>query len=134
MNFFKRKRTIRRYSEPKEYEGYITIPYGDLELPMDVQTLECVSVTTEDGTKSVQRLKAFCDFPILTENRDTQQKADRLWFQDKWFDCTSCRLSENTPLRHYTATFVELLDQEPAPSKDTEESEVDELEHGGSQE
>lgn len=115
MDFFRKKRTIRRYKEPKEDKGYITIPYDDLELPMGVQTLENVSVTTPDGTKFIQKLKVFCDYKILTEDIDKKQKADRLWFQDKWFDCTSCRLSENTPLRHYTATFIELLDQEPAP-------------------
>jgi hypothetical protein len=84
---------------------------------MDVQTLENASKTDADGTKFVQRLKVFCDFPILVENVQTQQKADRLWFQDKWFECISCRLSENTPLKHYTATFVECLDAETGPNE-----------------
>ena len=62
MNFLKRPHTLRRYSEPVFVKGYSSIPYEDLTLPMDVQTLEDITVTTPDGTESVQRLKVFCDF------------------------------------------------------------------------
>ena len=129
MNFLKRPHILRRYSEPKIVRGYSSIPYTDLTLPMDVQTMEDVVITTSDGSKSVQRLKVFCDSIILVENEVKQQKADRLWFQDTWFECKSSRLSENTPLRHWTATFVECLDHEPGPKvNDTEsEGETDEL-------
>ena len=130
MNFLKRPHTIRRYSKPTIVRGYSSIPYEDLTLPMDLQTLEDEVITTPDGSKSVQRLKVFCDSKILVESEAKQQKADRLLFQEKWFECKSCRLSENTPLRHYTATFIECLDQEPV--KDAEESEGTENEPGGS--
>lgn len=130
MNFLKRPHTLRRYSEPVYVKGYSSIPYKDLTLPMDVQTLEDVVITTPDGSKSVQKLKVFCDSEILVESEANQQKADRLWFQGKWFECKSSRLSENTPLRHYTATFIECLDQEPL--KNVEESEGTEDEPGGS--
>lgn len=130
MNFLKRPHTIRRYSKPTIVRGYSSIPFADLTLLMDVQTLEDIVITTPDGSKSVQRLKVFCDSQILVESEIKQQKADRLWFQEKWFECKSCRLSENTPLRHYTATFIECLDQEPI--KDAGESEGTEDESGGS--
>ena len=116
MNFFKKPYVLRRYSEPKIIQGYSSIPYEDSMLPMDIQTLEDQIITTPDGSKSVQRLKVFCDSIILVENEVKQQKADRIWFQDKWFECRSSRLSENTPLKHWTATFVECLDQEEAPN------------------
>lgn len=130
MNFLKRPHTIRRYSKPTIVRGYYSIPYVDLTLPMDVQTLEDVVITTPDGSKSIQRLKVFCDSEILIESEAKQQKADRLWFQEKWFECRSCRLSENTPLKHYTATFAECLDQEAV--EDAVESEGTENEPGGS--
>ena len=123
MRFFKRPHLIRRYLEPTEQDGWVSIPYEDMTLLLDVQTMSDAAVTTPDGTKSVQRLKVFCDSEILTENRHTQQKADRLWFQGKWFDCQSSRLSENTPLRHWTATFVECLDFEDPPSDETSGTE-----------
>lgn len=112
MRFLKKPYKIRRYFKPIFVKGYSSIPYKDLMFPMDVQTLEDIVITTPDGSKSVQKLKVFCDSEILVESEANQQKADRLWFQNKWFECKSCRLSENTPLRHYTATFIECLDQE----------------------
>lgn len=130
MNFLKKPHKIRRHSEPVYVKGYSSIPFEDLTLPMDIQTLEDVVITTPDGSKSVQKLKVFCDSEIFVESEAKQQKADRLWFQNKWFECKSCRLSENTPLRHYTATFIECLDQEPL--NDAEESGGTENELGGS--
>ena len=123
MNFLKKPHVLRRYLEPKIVRGYISIPYEDLTLPMDIQTLEDTVITTSDGSKSVQRLKVFCDSPILVESEAKQQKADRIWFQDTWFECKSSRLSENTPLKHWTATFVECLDQEEGPNDDKEGGE-----------
>lgn len=125
MNFFKRPHLLRRFSKPQNVQGYMTIPYTDMTLPMDVQTMEDKVRTTEDGSDSVQRLKVFCDFEIYPENGNKQQKADRLWFQNKWFDCQSSRLSENTPLRHWTATFVECLDQDDEAEADGGSPEED---------
>ena len=112
MDFLKKPHKIRRYSAPQYVGGYASIPYSDIVLKMDVQTMEDDVTKAPDGSKSAQRLKVFCDSEILVENQKKQQKSDRLFFQGKWFDCLSCRLSENTPLRHYTATFMECLSEE----------------------
>lgn len=118
MNFFKKPYTLRRFSPPKYVKGYSTIPYNDRTVLMDVQTLSDDIITTPDGSRAVKRLKVFCDSEILVEDTDKGQKADRIYFQGKWFDCRSSRLSDNTILRHYTATFVEILDNEPGPDKE----------------
>ena len=72
----------------------------------------------------------FCDHKILVEDEHSQQKADRLWFQEKWFSCRSSRLSENTPLRHWTAEFVECLDAEPGPDEGRGEHEESTVQAG----
>ena len=126
MNFLKRPHVLRRYSEPVNVRGYISTPYEDLTLPMDIQTLEDAVITTADGSRAVQKLKVFCDSIILVDNEARQQKADRIWFQDTWFECVSSRFSDNTPLRHWTATFVECLKQEAGPLINKTESEVGE--------
>ena len=138
MNFLKRPYTLRRYSTPVYSKGYSSIPYEDITLPMDVQTLQDMVETTPDGREAVQRLKVFCDSKILVEDEDHQQKADRIWFQDKWFECQSSRLSDNTPLRHWTATFVQCLDQDegpqpfvPTPPDPEENTEAQEQEDEG---
>lgn len=114
MILFKRRHILRRFSKPTYIRGYAATPYDDRELQMDVQTTEDAVLTTEDGSKSVQRLKVFCDEEIMVE-RSADQKADWLWFQGRWFSCASSRLVENTPLRHWVATFVECADQEEPP-------------------
>lgn len=115
MNFLKKRYRIRRYLEPVYIKGYSSIPFKDMTLMMDIQTMEDVVQTTPDGRISVQRLKVFCDSEIFVE--EGNQKADRIWFQGKWFECQSSRLSENTPLRHWTATFVQCLDSDDAPNE-----------------
>ena len=117
MDIFKRPHILRRFSKPVNEGGYIFNPYEDMKLPMDVQTLNNQASTTEDGTEAVQHLKVFCDFEIFTDNQDMQQKADMLWFQGKWFVCRQARLSENTPLRHWTCEFTESLEQEGPPQE-----------------
>lgn len=115
MNFFRKPYTLRRFSEPKIIRGYPSVLYEERTLLMDVQTMEDAVITESDGSRSVQRLKVFCDEEVLVENTVRKQKADRLWFQGKWFECRASRLSENTPLRHWTSTFVECLDQDAGP-------------------
>lgn len=119
MIFFKKNYTLRRYLDPIYIQGYSSIPYEDKTLPMDIQTLEDTVETTEDGSRAIQRLKVFCDYKILVEDEHKKQKADRVWFQGKWFECQSSRLSDNTPLRHWTATFIQCLDAEEGPKEDT---------------
>lgn len=121
MDFFRKPHTLRRYMEPKIVRGYPSIPYEDLTFPMDVQTMEDAVITEGDGSRSVQRLKVFCDDEILVEDTAKKQKGDRIWFQGKWFECRSSRLSENTPLRHWTSTFVECPDQECGPREGSDE-------------
>lgn len=121
MKFFKRPHLLRRYSAPEIVDGYSSIPYEDMTFMMDIQTTDRQSSTDEAGTKTIQRLKIFCDSEIYAEDETTGQKGDRVWFQGKWFECTSSRLSENTPLRHWTTTFTQCLTQEPAPGGDEDE-------------
>lgn len=115
MVFFKKPYVVRRYSQPVYVHGHLSSSYEDLKILMDVQTMEDTAKTEPDGAKSIQKLKVFSDWKLLVETTSEQQKSDHLYFQGKWFVCKSCRLSENTPLRHYIATFVECLDQEEKP-------------------
>lgn len=115
MVFFKKPYVVRRYFKPVYIHGYLSSSYEDLKIFMDVQTMEDTIQTEQDGAKSIQKLKVFCDWKLLIENVGEQQKSDHLYFQGKWFACQSSKLSENTLLRHYTAIFVECLDQEEKP-------------------
>lgn len=125
MVFFKKLYILRRYSRPEIVQGYASIPYEDITLPMDVQTTKDEVITTPDGNRSIQRLKVFSDSAIFGENVANQQKADRLWFQGKWFECRSSILSDNTPLKHWTAIFVECLDADTEPAIGADDKQED---------
>ena len=111
MKFFKHKYKLRRFKEVVIEGGYASIPYEELTVLADIQTTDRSMTSGLDGTTEVQNIKVFCDEEILPENSATGQKGDWIFFQGRWFECKSTRLSENTPLRHWTATFVECLKQ-----------------------
>ena len=101
---------------PVYMKGHASVAYQDKQFLMDVQTEEDTVKMGADGAKSGQKLKVFCDSPLLVEDAERQQKADRLWFQGKWFAC------QNSILRHYTAAFVECPDQEAPPGSGAADS------------
>lgn len=119
MNFFKRKHIIRRYGKPVFERGYMSSPFNDKVVMADVQTVKNESVTETHGSKSVQELKVFCDEELFTTREEENLKADRIWFQGKWFECRASRLSDNTLLAHWTCTFIECPTQEAAPKGGT---------------
>lgn len=119
LRLWKKKRLIRRFSEPVN-EGGFSIP-GETEefyIMADVQTTDATTTTGEDGDHSVQHLKVFTDTRLHIANEMTKTQGDWLWFQGRWFECRSARLSENTFLKHWTCTFVELKDQPEPPEDD----------------
>ena len=51
MNFLKKPYKIRRYLTPEYTNGYYSIPYTEMTLKMDVQTLKDEVITMSDGSK-----------------------------------------------------------------------------------
>lgn len=112
MTLFYKPHVLRRF-QPSVYEkGRSTSAFVDKTLPSDVQTLQNTSSTSESGAESKQRIKVFSKEAIQIADNKTGVRADWLYFQDKWFEAVSCRLSENTLLKHYTSEFEEILNCE----------------------
>ena len=109
---FRKEYAIRRFEPTKFVRGHSSSSYADKPFLADVQTLENVSVTDENGTRTVQRVKTFSSEKIQTADQANGIHADWLWFQEKWFQADSCRLSENTLLKHYTSEFTEISEVE----------------------
>lgn len=114
LSLWKRKHLLRRFTEPMLRDGYDTYECYDFAFKADVQTTSRVTNTFEDGDRNVQSLKVFSDLEIHVASQDGLP-ADMLWFQGKWFECRSSRLSENTFLKHWTSTFVQCLNQLEPP-------------------
>lgn len=143
MLFYK-EYALRRF-EPSVYVmGHSTSSFADKPLHADIQTLQNISTTGESGAYSKQRIKVFSKERIQIADKKNGIRADWVYFQEKWFEAVSCRLSENTLLKHYTSEFEEILSgdadsylQPPVIKKEEEEEtedtgETEESEEGNS--
>lgn len=129
MLFYK-EYVIRRFQPSVYVKGHSTSEYEEKTLQADVQTLQNTSTTSESGAESRQRLKVFSKMKIQIADKRNGIRADWLYFQGRWFEAVSCRLSENTLLKHYTSEFEEILNSEinsfVKPPAGAEESEAEE--------
>lgn len=113
VKLWKKKRLLRRYVGWQVVNGYEVASHEDMYIYADVQTTDQSVSTGLDGDDATQRIKVFTDTQ-LNVARD-RLPGDKIWFQDRWFECRTTKLSENTFLKHWTSTFVECLNQEDAP-------------------
>ena len=111
MLFYK-EYVLRRFQPSVYVKGHSTSSFADKPLHADIQTLQNSSTTSERGAESKQRIKVFSKEKIQLADRDNGIRADWVYFQEKWFEAVSCRLSENTLLKHYTSEFEEVLPAE----------------------
>lgn len=106
LPLWKKKRLIRRCTGTAEVDGYNVPAFEDLYMLADVQTMDNSVSTGLNGDIGLQKIKVFTDCEMKVASEDGTL-GDRIWFQEKWFECRSSRLSENTFLKHWTSTFVE---------------------------
>lgn len=109
---FYRKYIIRRFEPTVYVKGHPTSTFLETEFHADVQTLEDISETDANGTRTKKRIKVFSKEPVHIADQKLGIRADWIWFQDTWMEARSCRLSEHTLLKHYTSEFVEIPEAE----------------------
>lgn len=111
MLFYKQY-VCRRFEASVYVKGHSTSTYEEKPLQADIQTLENHSSTSQSGAESKQRIKIFSQKKLKIADKNNGVRADWIWFQGKWFEVVSCRLSENTMLKHYTSQAEEVLNAE----------------------
>lgn len=116
LSLWKKPKVIRRFKDPILGGGHNILDYEDMAVKVDVQTTDRSVTTEEFGDHTVQMIKVFSnDVELRPASQETGTLGDRIWFQGKWFECRSSRLSENTFLKHWTCTFAECMNQDPPP-------------------
>lgn len=113
LKLWKRKHLLRRYTGQKVVDGYEIACHEDSYIYADIQTTDQSVSTDLDGDMATQRIKVFTDTQ-LNVARDNLP-GDKIWFQGRWFECRSTKLSENTFLKHWTSTFIECMNQDEEP-------------------
>ena len=109
---WKKPYTLRSYGAVTNVNGYPSESYTDRTVMLDIQTTSKTQTTAEDGKAELQRIKAFGGEEIKVTDGTS---GDRVYFQSKWFECVSSRLSENTCIAHWTSEFVECANQDAPP-------------------
>lgn len=105
MPFFGDNYTLRRYGKDEIINGYPTAGHEDVTVFLDVQTMSDDEVVEAGGSRDKMMLKTFGDFPIHCSKQEEGVQSDQLFYEGRWFECVSSRLSKNTIIRHWTSTF-----------------------------
>jgi hypothetical protein len=114
LNIF-RKNTyiIRRFKEQKIVNGYAKNEYVDIRMNLNVQPFGPEDLQSlPEGERKTQRVKAFSLYPLRAVDQATEKPGDWLWHDGKWYECKSSVLWDHTPLHHYRAEFVVIVDTE----------------------
>lgn len=107
MNIWKKPYTLRRFTEQKNNNGYMSQGYKDITVSLDVQPVDSTQTqVTVNGKRMSARITSYGSFPIQVEDTATGKRADWLFYNGHWFECDSSVYYEHTPLAHYTSQFV----------------------------
>lgn len=118
IKLWKKPYTVRHY-EPQTIEnGYTAAPYTDTLMKLDVQPLTPDDLMAlPEGDRTVKRVKTFGGAKLTSADEFEGIPGDRLFYNGRWFECTSSVMWDHTILRHYRSDFVIIpqRDQMPDP-------------------
>lgn len=123
MPFFKDTYILRRFSESKIVNGYPVSGSEDIKVELDVQTVSDDVLMEETGSRDKMILKTFGNFPIRCSKQEEGVVSDQLFYEGRWFECISSRLSKNTFIKHWTSTFSLVPESTESVPKDMEVQE-----------
>jgi len=121
LTLWHRPYTIRRFITENTSET--------LTVKMNVQPAKTdTHLTEEAGDMVVKKLISFGRSAIYAADKNTGIMADRLLYNELWYECLSSLDWTHTPLRHFEATWVlmdtkEQEEYEPEPEFEEPENE-----------
>ena len=119
IGLFKRPYTVRKHAVQKIVNGYTSAPYTDVKMRLNVQPLSPDELMAlPEGERTKKRVKSFGSDKLISADEFTGTPADCLFYQGRWYKCTSSVLWDHTMLRHYRSEFTLLpeSEQEAPPS------------------
>ena len=123
MRLWRKPYTLRRFQKKKIKRGYATSGYSDIQVELDVQPFSAKELEVlPEGERSMKHIKTFGDHPIQTADQKAGVKADRLFYEGRWYECTSSEPWTATPLGHYSSKFTEVPEGQTEASAKTEET------------
>lgn len=115
--FFKHQYVIRRFGEETIERGY-SAPggYEDTVVSLNVQPLSSDDLQAlPEGLRTVKHVKTVGGDEFTPADEEHGVQGDRLFYEGKWYECTSCQKWDHTLLSHYEAEFAEMPPGEKPP-------------------
>ena len=108
MNIFKKKYTLRKFSEQKTVKGFaVKASYTDQTVLLNVQPMVAKEMETlPQGDRASKGIKSYGDFKVQTADVERGLRADRLFYAGEWYECVSSSFFEHTPLSHWKSLNV----------------------------
>ena len=123
LGLFKKNYIVRRFGEETIVGGFSGAPYDDSVLALgDIQPLSADELQAlPEGQRTVKRLKSIGSTRFTTADESTGTPGDWIYYDGRWYECTSCQLWDHTILSHYESEFVEVP---PGPNTEPPTLEV----------
>ena len=126
MNIFKKKYTLRKFSEQRTAKGFaVKASYTDQVVLLNVQPMVATEMKTlPEGDRSSKGIKSYGDFKVQTADVERGLRADRLFYAGEWYECVSSSFFEHTPLSHWKSLYIRVSDagnQDGEPNREVEQ-------------
>jgi hypothetical protein len=127
ISLFNRPYRVRRFTGQNEVKGYVTYTYTDLTISMHVHPSGNDSVQSlPEGERVIRRLEAHCPDELVTTDQDSGTKGDLLYYNGRWYECTSSSNWDHTLLSHNNYQFV-VVPKDSAGTTDISEPDLNGL-------
>ena len=113
IGLFKKPYTVRQHKAQTVVNGYASAPYADTVMRLNVQPLSSDELLAlPDGERTVKRVKSFGPDRLTAADEFDGIPGDRLFYNGRWWECTSSVMWDHTILAHYRSDFVILPQRE----------------------
>ena len=100
ISFFNREYVVRRYAEGSSYTEF--------NASIHLHPMEHGSGAWPEQQGIVRQLAGHGMVPLREASLADGTKADRVFYDGRWYECVSSVFYDHTPLSHYNYSFVEV--------------------------
>lgn len=121
IEIFNKKYWVRRFTEQKIINGYMTSGYEDMVVSLNVHPAGTdVMQALPEGDRKIKRLEGHGSCKLVVADYNTKTKGDLLLYHGEWYECVSEQEWDHTLLSHHNYQFT-VVPRDAAHSSDIED-------------
>lgn len=106
LNIFRKNYTVRRWGVQEVQGCYITAPYQDFKVDLNVQPFHPHETSADaEGSRQHKKLKSFGVFQFTAADQDKGVQGDWLFYRGRWYCCLSAVAWDHTTLFYNKAEW-----------------------------